>query len=294
MIKKITKKIHKHIIPNKGFYVMNCKWDNLIILDACRFDMFSKFNTFKGELKLKKSRGSATNQFLKENFANRNFDDTVYITSNPLVDFYCKDVFYKIIPVWKDNWNDSYGTVTPDVMTNLCIEASDEYLDKRIIMHYVQPHYPFLGKLSHKLLGRHEGMKSRDMLLNKSDHHHGKQAVWSLLEHGKVSKRDVWISYIENLLLVLESLKKLISKLKGITVITSDHGNLLGERVFPFYYKEYGHPSEILHSKLVDVPWFILPNNGTRKIHKGQPEELIKEADYDDQLVKSLTDLGYM
>ena len=43
-------------------------WDNLIVLDACRYDMFKEINTIKGNLERGISRGSATSQFLIENF----------------------------------------------------------------------------------------------------------------------------------------------------------------------------------------------------------------------------------
>ena len=39
---------YKRIVGNKGVHIMREDWDNLIILDACRYDMFEKVNSIKG------------------------------------------------------------------------------------------------------------------------------------------------------------------------------------------------------------------------------------------------------
>ena len=59
---------------NNGFYIFDELWDNLIILDACRYDTFKEvFTTRKitGNLELRISRGAHTTSFLRENFQKR-------------------------------------------------------------------------------------------------------------------------------------------------------------------------------------------------------------------------------
>jgi hypothetical protein len=41
-------------------------WDNLIILDACRYGAFERNNTIPGALEYRFSRGSMTGEFFEE------------------------------------------------------------------------------------------------------------------------------------------------------------------------------------------------------------------------------------
>ena len=66
-----------------GFCIFEEDWDNLIILDACRYDFFEKLNHFQGVLEPRTSRGSKTWEFMRGNFRDRNLLDTVYVTDNP-------------------------------------------------------------------------------------------------------------------------------------------------------------------------------------------------------------------
>ena len=157
----------KHVIKNKGTFVMNEDWDYLIILDACRYDMFKKVNYLDGKLEYRISRGSCTNEFLNENFKNKKFPSIIYITGNPLVNYHIPDSFAKIVPVWRDGWNEEIGTVLPSTMLDYTLEINKKFPYKRLIIHFVQPHYPFIGKVAQKTIGKHEGILSRNMLLEK-------------------------------------------------------------------------------------------------------------------------------
>jgi len=66
----------------EGTYIFDENWDNLIILDACRYDSFSKYNEYDGELQYRISRGSSTKEFLRGNFQGPNHYDTVYCSGN--------------------------------------------------------------------------------------------------------------------------------------------------------------------------------------------------------------------
>jgi hypothetical protein len=47
---------------NKGIYVIDEDWDNLIVLDACRYDLFCEVSGLNAEMKI--SRGSCTGDLL--------------------------------------------------------------------------------------------------------------------------------------------------------------------------------------------------------------------------------------
>jgi len=68
-----------------------------------------------------------------------------------------------------------------------------------------------------------------------------------------VGKKGLKKAYLDNLHIVLKNAQALCEKLDGKTIITSDHGELLGEKGL------YGHgPPLPRHEKLLTVPWFIL------------------------------------
>jgi len=88
-----------------GKDVMSADWDNLILLDACRYDFFAEENTIQGDLNRVISKGSRSWEFMKGNFVGRELHDTVYITANPHVGRLEKDIFHTIIPLlekWKE------------------------------------------------------------------------------------------------------------------------------------------------------------------------------------------------
>jgi hypothetical protein len=130
-----------------GVDFMSEDWDVMIILDACRFDTFKDQNGIEGDLQMKTSRGSNTKEFLVGNFAGRDFPDTVYVTANPQLQWNdIKTGFHHIENIWQgDGWNEQLGTVHPNTMSNIVKDLADRYRNKRFIVHFMQPHCPFVG-----------------------------------------------------------------------------------------------------------------------------------------------------
>lgn len=271
--------------------VMEMDWDNLVILDACRYDMFKEVNFLTGKLGYIYSKGSSTGHFLTENFKGKFFGDTVYLTSNPLVDYYVKYCFYKTIPVWKKGFHEPLQTVLPQTVVDYALKAQKDFPHKRLIVHFMQPHFPFLGK-SRQKIGSQEGVLSRGLFYGGKTKH--TQTVWLLFRKGKLDKDTVWDAYRENLLIVLDYVKKLVKDLKGKTVISSDHANLFGEWLFPFPLKEYGHPGGIYKKSAIKVPWFI-PEYQQRKKIKEAPSPFTSQPEQSEEtLIKErLKSLGY-
>lgn len=67
---------------HEGFDVVEEDWDNLIVLDSCRYDAFEKVNHIPGNLECKISKGTTTIQWLNRNFTEY-YDDIVYLTPVP-------------------------------------------------------------------------------------------------------------------------------------------------------------------------------------------------------------------
>ncbi len=233
--------------PVGGVRVMDEEWDYLIILDACRYDYFKEYNTIlEGRLEKKLSSGSCTYEWLEKNFAGEHYSDTVYITANPRIHtgWFKKWIlkncnpFYHIENVWKYAWNEKSETVTPREMTKATIKTINKYPSKRIIIHYLQPHPPYIDEYGEKII--------KSKLLNP-------------LRRGEVSRETAKKAYIRNLTLALKEIKKLIYHLKGKIIITADHGECFGEWLL------FSHPGKTYVKELVEIPWLTIEKNYDEK-----------------------------
>ena len=68
-----------HFIVLAPDVIAEKSWDNLIILDACRFDAFALVNRIPGRLTRIVSAGSSTWEWLPKNFLNRKMEDVIYL-----------------------------------------------------------------------------------------------------------------------------------------------------------------------------------------------------------------------
>lgn len=294
---------------NPGIRMMEEDWDNLIILDACRYDYFSDIygNYLSGKLSKVKSLGSHTYEWCTKNFQEW-YEDVVYVSGTAFVNskrggFNAKDHFYKVIDVWDWGWNDKLGTVHPKEINKAVTISKKQYPDKRFIIHYMQPRAPYIGcdppsrgysrpvvshgEISIGLQGNahNDGMKRTSVLkkglasafdlvgkgvrsIERKGIHVG-NLDWKLREVFDLppvspldaARREIGVSglrkaYLENLKLVLSHASDLAQNLSGTSVITSSHGERLGERGC------FEHPYGVSDPFLLEVPWFII-NKGT-------------------------------
>lgn len=279
------RRLYRRAFNPAGVDVAAADWDNLVILDACRYDLFEERHDLPGRLERRQSRGSHTVEFLEANFGGRELLDTVYVTASPQL-YRWRDrldaQFHAVVDVWEgDGWDDEYNTVLPSTMTASVERAADRFPDKRLIAHYVQPHYPFLEsgrELNTGRLGDLEG--------NAAD-------LWDQLMRREldVPVETLWRAYRENLDAALPHVDDLLSTLTGRTVVTADHGNMIGERAHPVPVREWGHPPGIYTDQLVAVPWLVHEADGRRDISADPPE---RSADVTDDTVSDrLRHLGY-
>lgn len=261
---------------NSGIEIFEQDWDNLIILDACRYDTFEARNPFLGRTDRVTSKGSTTAEFIRSNFAHRTLYDVVYVSANPwylrLKDEIDTDVF-RYVNVHSDAERDAANglTTTPERVTERAEEVAVEHPDKRLIIHYLQPHQPFLGPFG------------------RSKFDHRKDFIQTVQQSG-VSQADVYRAYEENFDLVASEVETLLETLEGRTVITADHGELLGERQRPIPVSFYGHPEGVYVPALVDVPWHII-ETGTRK--ETVPESPRRTSSDQEAVEDQLSALGY-
>jgi len=269
--------------------VFDKDWDNLLILDACRYDAFadavSDFD-LPGELDYDYSRGACTIEFLMANLQGRDLSDTVYVTATSML--YRMMVLndeldhnlHAVVDVWEDAIDVGEWGVRPERMAERMHEINEEYPNKRLVVHFIQPHIPFIGEYGSQ---RFEDADIwRRHLQNNLD----------------ASDEELWRAYRENLEVVLPNVRDLLYELPGKSVVTSDHGQLIGERGFPIPFKEYGHPVGIYPEELVKVPWQVYQNGARKRIVAEAPKEAAYEEkdseELDTKAEAHLKNLGYL
>lgn len=268
-----------------GIDVMEKDWDNLIILDAYRYDYFKKYSRFDGELSPELSKGPTSSKFIRRNFYDGQFHDTVYVTANPFAKSIDKDVFYTI-EFLLDEWDSEKGTVLPSDVTEAAIAAQKKYPNKRLIVHYMQPHDPHLGPTAQSYQREIEPSTDSNGRSNTMVHWPEKRYP-ELYNMDIISKKELRKSYIETIEIVEESVEALLSELPGKTVITSDHGENLGEKKLGMTFLEHNNNT----SECWFVPWLELPYDYRKSTTAEEPIGF--EQPGEKQVKDRLRQLGY-
>jgi hypothetical protein len=132
----------------------------------------------------------------------------------------------------------------PEKITRDALNAEKLFPKKRKIIHYLQPHHPFLSTE----LG--DRLENPDPTGDTE-----REKAYDMGEKGKLSQEEIRRAYSRNLEIVLEQVDKLKQNLEGKTIVTADHGDLLGEAGL------YGHPSGSTARVLRKVPWDVVSEN---------------------------------
>lgn len=287
-----TRLYHRLRADDTGVMVTSEDWDTMVVLDACRYDMFERLHDLPGSLSARRSRGSATDEFVDANFPDATYHDIVYVTANPRVNICFDGDFHAIVDVWADAWDDKLGTVPPNAIADATLRAQSEYPNKRIISHFVQPHAPFIGEFARSNLPTHSTMSNHRPDVDAYETT-SRDNIWAMLRAGDVDRDVVLKAYDENLELTLPHVKRIVEGESGKTVVTSDHGNLIGERLPPFMRRMYGHPAGLHAAPLVTVPWLEVTSDTRRDIVTDPPERHV-ETGVSADVSKKLKDLGYV
>lgn len=233
------------LLSSRGVPVYEREWDVLVVLDACRADLMAEVADrypFTSR-RTTDSVASCSPEWMDKNFSSAYRDEvanTVYVTGNRYADSHVDEAeFHAVDKVYEYAWDDR-GTVPPAAVTDRAIAAGRTYDADRFIVHYMQPHHPFLP--TPLAAGMAEDMADRRDFGDLED-------VWTRLRWRELSRDDVWSAYKDTLCLVLDQLRILTDNIEGDLVITSDHGNAMGEHWM------YGHPMYAPHDVLREVPW---------------------------------------
>jgi len=269
-----------------GIDFFEADWDNLVILDACRLDSFRELADLPGELETRTSRAASTPEFVASNLAGKRLHDTVYVTANGYVSSLREEFgygFHHLENLFEERyWDDEFATVLPETTTEAAIEVADAYPNKRLVAHYIQPHWPFVGPTARRAFGDVSNYDDRNT------------NVWEQIRAGAIDVSDEALrrAYRETLERALSSVERLVAELDGRTVVTADHGQLLGHRVSPVPIKEYGHPDRLYVPDLVEVPWQVIDGERREIVSEGSASGT-SVAD-GDVVRQRLNQLGYV
>jgi hypothetical protein len=275
-----------------GTNIYERDWDLLVVLDACRVDAMREVAgeySFIEHVDSIPSVGSTSFEWLPLTFQQRyrqQISETAYVSGNPYLTpvFEDKDhppveqpipfgpTEYNVVDpehfllldeVRKYGVDEEHGCVLPRTMTDRAVDISRSLDPDRLIVHYMQPHEPHIG-----------------------DEHGLGQNVFVPLQKGKITRREAWDSYIENLRLVLDELEILLKNVDAEkVVITADHGEAFGE--FGFYAHQVGCPLPVVRN----VPWVETTATDTKSYESEIDPD--KTAD-GESLEQHLSDLGYI
>lgn len=266
------------LLGNPGTPVWDRDWDVLLILDACRIDLMEEVvdeYSFLGDVDTHDSVASKSPDWIRRTFSDdhrEHVDDAAYVTGNPFtekVDFREPRVLDE---VWKYAWDDDLSTVPARPITDRAIATWRDTDAERMIVHYMQPHVPFVPQPELGEYGQAE------------DFGRGFDDIWGRVGD-ELSYGTVWQAYRDNLHYVLADVELLLSNLNADTVaISADHGNAIGE------WGVYGHPPDRLLPVLRDVPWVETTATDTGEY---QPSIERQSEDSESEIEERLRDLGY-
>lgn len=234
--------------------------------------------------------------------------------------------FSHIYELWQSGWLEDKGTVAPDFVTDETLKCIGDIQTPKTIIHYMQPHAPYFclqeSSVGYTKGNVHNGpsdivsenvdtsstrfklkMICYNNLLKCFKHNHllGNHPDWQLRKwlnlpvkapmEGVLRYHDVEtlrMAYQDNLEMVLKETARLISYLKGTIIVTSDHGELLGED------NSFSHPIDSAHPILREVPWYTITQTDAKAIPRMQSEEKPQSNEKEMVLKDRLQSLGYM
>ena len=263
----------------RGDNVLDEDWDLLVILDTCRLDALREAKQTgdftcldSGSIESRYSVGGSTLEWTAQTFRDpyRGHTEGVdYIAGNVLVeevlngrqapegvdDAGWSPTDWNILPTSEFNEFISVGGMrevresgeghedrphpSASLVTNLAIEHGRKSDPDRLIVHYIQPHYPYYSAIE---------SGERDELTEWEVFPFGQ------LRFGDISKTTVWDRYMSELRSGLNAIDLLLENYDADQVaITADHGEAFGERFLGV--RGYKHRVGMLHPKVRRVPW---------------------------------------
>jgi len=299
-LRKLTRKKAESLLYSNQYTdtetdIIDKDYDNLLILDACRYDYLTKIYDGDGQ-KVTSVAGNSAN-FIQKSMNGKELHDTVYISSNPYTDMTLNEgVFHRVIKTYDGTWKKgAYNDHTkyhPENVFNIAKSHIEKFNDKRIIVHFMQPHGPYFGEKAkeiRKKLMSEENISFTRLEDGPSNPDKTYPDLMHAASYGYLSSEDVQTVYEENLKMVLNYALQLQKLLEGKTVISADHGENLGNPS-TYFSADYGHGG--YSPEVREVPWVELEYETRKNVRRARP---VKSNEVDEEVViEQLESLGYM
>lgn len=256
--------------------VWDYDWDVCVVLDACRWDLWTEvappLGWPRGEMHWSVASSSSE-------WHTRTFDPSVVpdgelavVTTNPFAGrppsehgslehtpLHGNPAVDRTDYVYEDSWGCVEGgsyldTVHPGEATDRAWRVWDSADPDRMLVHYMQPHQPM------RQMPDPEGAE------RTSDYQLDAPHIWDRLRDGEVSREDAWAAYADNLEWALAHVERLVRAVDGTVLLTSDHGNSLGE------YGVWAHPPGVHTPELCRVMWAVAEGRGADELEDAEYE----------------------
>jgi len=267
-----------------GDSIWEREWDVLLVLDACRWDVFSEHYGGADWLETVDSTtsvGSASPEWMDKTFAAEYEDEmasTAYVTGNPYSEDHVPENHLALLDeVWRYVWDEDLGTIPPEPLTNQAVKhwRTGDY--DRMIVHYMQPHWPYVT----------------DPFMYGFDPQHiigngYTENPFDRQNRGELSQNDHIDRYAANLDHVVGHVREqLLTAIDAdIVVLTADHATLFGD------YGLYKHPANVPLPLLRRVPWAVTSATDSDEFEPNDLRDEHESLHIDQE--EQLRDLGYM
>lgn len=279
-----------------GTPVLDREWDLLVVLDTCRVDAMkavAEEYSFISDVDKIWSQAGSSPEWIAHTFDKgyeHELRNTAYLSANPHTETVIEDQRYlpekhgEVVERFyrHGDWNPVKSTdighiehlwrYEPDTdeieheslhhhtparyVTDRAIDVGRTTDLDRYILHYMQPHYPYVANAlaEGRPLEPYEERPSR------------------IFTH-EYSKEKVFDAYLDDLRYVLDEIELLVQNFDADkVVITADHGDAFRE------YGLYGHDPGSIHPAVRKVPW--VTTTATDQCTHEPEAELIESDDY--------------
>lgn len=259
---------------NIGKNVLDRDWEVLVIVDGCRYDLMAgtaaEYEYLSEPGKFISLAGGSLSWMRRTFDDDRDVSNVAYVTSNPFSSRVLRREDFAVLDeVWRYSWDEEIGTVRAEAVTEAAIDTLRDSDTDRAIVHYMQPHHPFVPQ-------------PLAAGINREDPTEHDTTVWEKLRDGVLDRDTVWEAYRSNLKYVLDSVNDLRMNVDGPRMaVTADHGNALGE------WGIYGHGDYPLRA-LRTVPWCTTTASDEKTL-----DPVVSRYSTDVDVEERLSDLGY-
>lgn len=261
-------------VRDPGRVIWSADWDLCLVVDACRWDLWQAVAPTLGWPADSSawSVGSASPEWYGQTFHPDHLprDETIGVVSaNPFAgkpasrrhewlacatpvdqhDFAVVDYVYEDVWGYEPPQGGYIDVTPPGEVTDRAYDAWTNHDLDRLVVHYMQPHIPFRS--------RPDWFGVRDDLdrFGEARHENGVDP-WLRARDGDLPMDAFWEAYKDNLRWVLKDINRLRTAINGQLLVTSDHGNAMGE------WALWSHPTGIHIRALRQVPWITVDGHG--------------------------------